>query len=196
MSTNNGSLLKKHWQEIYNKEYQDKYHVYADTPLGDAIHKVRWDLVERHAKGHLRVLDWGCAVGAFHLNSPNGYVTTGYDINPNSPFNHKPSPEMDLNVMTFWDSIEHTPDFFSVIQSYSPDWVFLSTPNLECVEKGVKSWKHYRPYEHIYYFDRYSLEFIFEALGYEMVEINFEEGVLRDPSCPEAIISAAFKKRS
>lgn len=194
MSTIIGNL-KKHWQQIYDKSYQDKYHVYADTELGRAIHKVRWDLVQRHAHGNLKILDWGCAVGAFHKNSPNGYVTSGYDINPHSGFNEKPNPLNHWDVMTFWDSIEHDPQFYRIVSVYAPRYIFLATPNLESVNGNIKEWKHYRPYEHIFYFDRYSLEFIFDSLGYDMVETNFEEGVLRDPSCPEAIISAAFVRR-
>lgn len=193
MSTINGKLALKHWQEIYDKGYQDKYHVYADTSLGHALHKVRWELVHRHIQGHVRLLDWGCAVGTFHTNSPNGHTCHGYDINPTSPFCKRPTNRFD--VLTFWDSIEHTPDFIEVIKHYNPGFVFLSTPNLECVKGDVTAWKHYRPYEHIFYFDRHSLAFIFDYLGYDMVETNFEEGALRDPSCPEAIISAAFVKR-
>lgn len=193
MSTKNGELIKKHWQEIYDKGYQDKYHVYEDTPLGHAINKVRWEFVGRHIPEHASLLDWGCAVGAFHGSSKNGYVCCGYDINPNSPFCVKPDRKFD--VLTFWDSLEHTPDFYEVIRFYEPKHVFVSTPNLEVVRGDIHAWKHYRPYEHIFYFDRYSLEFIFDSLGYALVETNFEEGVLRDPSCPEAILSAAFVKR-
>lgn len=194
MSTING-VQKKHWQQIYDKAYQDKYHIYAKTPLGDAIHKARWDFVQRHAKGHLKILDWGCAVGAFHLNSPNGYMTEGYDINPNSKFNNRPNPMAGWDVLTFWDSIEHTPNFYKIISVYAPKHIFISTPNLEVVREDIHKWKHYRPYEHIYYFDKYSLDFIMTDLGYEMIEINFEEGALRDQKCPEAILSAAFVRR-
>lgn len=195
MSTKLGEKIKKHWHQIYDKSYQDKYHIYADTPLGKELTRCRWDLVERHAKGHLRLLDWGCAVGAFHLNSPNGYVCMGYDINPTSGFTVKPSPTIQLDVMTFWDTIEHTPDFHRILAVYAPRFVFISTPNLECVRGDIREWKHYRPYEHIFYFDKYSLEFIMDNLGYDLVETNFEEGALRDPSCPEAILSAAFVRR-
>lgn len=186
----------KHWQEIYNKQYQDKYHVYADTPLGVALNKARWELVERHAKGDLRILDWGCAAGVFHKNSPNGFRCEGYDINPTSEFNKVPSiGPTPVDVLTFWDVLEHIPDFIGLITYYTPKFIFLSTPNLESVSGDIRAWKHYRPYEHVYYFDQHSLAFIFDAIGYDMVETNFEEGELRDPKCPDAIISAAFVKR-
>jgi 2-polyprenyl-3-methyl-5-hydroxy-6-metoxy-1,4-benzoquinol methylase len=181
------------YTDIYDAEYHKKFKERAETELGRKIYASRWALVERHAHGKYTLLDFGCASGAFHLNSRNGYRTFGYDVNRHCGFTSFPSCKID--ILTMWDSLEHVPDPAALIKSMSPDWIFLSTPNLESVSGPVKDWKHYRPGEHIHYFDKHSLGVILEYLGYEIVETNFEEGALRDPECPEAIITIAARKK-
>ena len=180
---------------IYNKEYHEKFLERAKTDLGHKIYKSRWDLVQKHAPGHFTLLDYGCASGAFHLNSPNGYETMGYDINPATGFSKMPMA-LDIDILTMWDSFEHVHDPVGLIKRINPIWLFLSTPNLESVEGPIIEWKHYRPREHLYYFDRHSLGEILDHCGYNIEEINYEEGALRDPKCPKAIITIVAQKRS
>lgn len=183
--------------EIYDKDYYDRFLDRAATDLGKKIYAERWRLIQKYCHGALNLLDWGCASGAFHTSSPNGFKTTGYDVNPNSPYNIKPNVHQRWDIMTFWDSLEHIPDFFNVIKNHDPEWLFISTPNLESVQEPVRLWKHFRPREHIFYFDQHSLGAILEYMGYEIKEFNHEEGKLRDPKHPLAIISvvACRKKR-
>lgn len=181
------------FSQIYNADYHQKFLERANTEIGRKIYGVRWSLVERHAHGNLALLDYGCASGAFHIASRNGYATYGYDINPHCGFSEIPNRKID--ILTMWDSFEHVPDPVGLIKSFDPEWIFLSTPNLESVCGDIRKWKHYRPYEHIYYFDRYSLSVILDSIGYEIIEENFEEGALRDPKCPEAIITIAARKK-
>lgn len=181
--------------EIYGKAYQEEYQRRERSEVGRKIYEARWAMVERHAAGHRTLLDYGCANGGFHLSTRNGFAAAGFDVNPYSPFNKPYDPLKVYDILTFWDSLEHIPDFKDVILCHDPTWIFLSTPNLESVKGPVKDWKHYKPHEHIYYFDQYSLTTIFDALDYKIIETNFEEGALRDPLCPEAIISVALRKR-
>ncbi len=172
--------------EVYGKEYADRYRQYGQSELGQKIYASRWALIEKYCHGKMNLLDYGCALGAFHQSSRNGFVTYGYDVNPFCGFDKIPSCY--INILTMWDSIEHIPEPFSLIKQISPQWLFLTTPNLESVKGPVKEWKHYRPGEHIHYFDRHSLKFQLDQIGYEVVEMNFDEGALRDPHNPEAII--------
>jgi hypothetical protein len=183
--------------KIYDAAYHNKFLERSKTELGKRIYQSRWDLVMRHAPGHLRLLDYGCASGAFHLSSPNGYKTEGYDINDFTGF----SKTLELgfepfDIVTMWDSIEHVHNPAGLISHLSPKWLFLSTPNLESVKGGIHAWKHYRPGEHLYYFDVHSLREILGSCGYEIVEVNYEEGALRDPEDPRAILTLAAKRRS
>lgn len=94
-----------------------------------------------------------------------------------------------------WDSIEHVPNFYGEIKEINADWLFISTPNLESVIEPVMFFRHYRPKEHIFYFDRHSLGVILEDLGYEIKEMNFDEGKLRNPNRPDAILTVVAKRR-
>lgn len=180
--------------EIYDAAYHNKFLERANTELGKKIYKCRWDLVQRHAHGKLTLLDFGCASGAFHMSSPNGYRTEGYDVNPHTGFSDSSVLEH-VDILTMWDSIEHLHSPAELLSEIAPDWLFLSTPNLESVRGDIRAWKHYRPGEHLYYFDRYSLKEVLDYCGYDIVETNFEEGALRDPKNPEAIITMAAKRR-
>lgn len=101
-----------------------------------------------------------------------------------------------MNIITMWDSIEHMHEPFQFIRQMHPQYLFISTPNLESVKGSLADWKHYRPYEHVYYFDRHSLSFHLEHCGYEVLEFSHDEGELRDPSNPTAIISCVARLKA
>ncbi len=181
------------YTEIYDAEYHKKFLERANTAIGKEIYATRWALVSKYCHGNYSLLDYGCASGAFHQGSVNGFRCYGYDINPHCGFFSMPREKVD--IVTMWDSLEHIPDPCRLIRKLSPEWIFLSTPNLESVRGPVSEWKHYRPREHVHYFDRHSLSVIFEDLGYEILEFNYDEGAIRDPNSPEAIITAVCKKK-
>lgn len=179
--------------KIYDANYAERYRKQAVTELGRKIYESRWKMIEKYCHGNMRLLDYGCASGAFHMSSPNGFRVHGYDLNPNYGFSEMPSDY--INILTMWDVIEHLHEPWQLVKELHPQWIFLSTPNLESVKGPVKEWKHYRPYEHVAYFDKHSLRFHLEAAGYEIMEFNFEEGALRDPSNPEAVITCVARLR-
>lgn len=180
-------------ERIYTKQYADKYAAIQATELGKKIYQSRWKLIEKYCHGKMTLLDYGCALGAFHLSSRNGFKTYGFDINPACGFNKM--PDKYINILTMWDSIEHMHQPFDLIRELHPEWLFISTPNLESVKGPVSEWKHYRPLEHVHYFDRHSLAFHLDHAGYDIKELNFDEGALRDPQNPEAIITCVAKLR-
>lgn len=182
--------------KIYDAAYHKKFFDRAQTELGRRIYQTRWDFVQRHVPEGGRLLDYGCASGAFHKAAPKGFLTEGYDVNPHTGF----SKTLDLGfehfeIVTMWDSIEHLHNPVGKIQELMPEWLFITTPNLESVRGDIHAWKHYRPGEHLYYFDCHSLREILEDTGYSIIEINYEEGFLRDPQDPRAILTLAAKRR-
>lgn len=182
------------YNAIYNADYAARYRERATSELGRKIYESRWGLIEKYCHGNLRLLDYGCASGAFHQSSKNGFKAEGYDVNKSYGFNQTPVGY--FNIVTMWDSIEHMHEPWTWIKEHMPQWLFLSTPNLESVKGPVSEWKHYRPSEHVYYFDRHSLAFHLDAAGYDIVEFNYEEGDLRDPANPEAVITCVAKLRA
>jgi len=192
------------WTSIYNEDYKDRYLQLGQTPLGKAIHTGRWALVTKYVKGGT-LLDYGCGPGTFNAFGPSTFNRLNYDINPACGFTSKPweekviqgavAPRHIIDVLTMWDSIEHDPEFFNNISAINPEWIFISTPNLESLlARPIIGWPHYRPGEHIFYFDRHSLKVVLEALGYEIVEINFDDGRLRRPEHPDWIITVVARR--
>ena len=164
---------------IYNKDYFDKYVGLGKTDLASRIHKNRWEIVERHMP-HGSVLDYGCGPGTFASHAPSEYEVTGYDVNPEAGCTNIPFHQFD--AVTFWDSLEHIPDFYGEIVRLRPKYLFITTPNLASVKCRIMAWRHYRPDEHLYYFDQFSLKVILNSLGYKIEEVNFDEGSLRNSS--------------
>lgn len=190
--------MAKQVEGIYGREYFDKYTALAHTPLGLAIYTGRWALISRFCQSptadkYLSVLDYGSGPGAFNAHGPDNFKKFNFDINPVCGFTEMPEEKIDILAM--WDSIEHVPNFYGKIKEIDAEWLFITTPNLESVDKPILFWKHYRPREHIFYFDRHSLGVILDDLGYDIVETNFDEGRLRDPQHPNAVICVVAKKR-
>ncbi len=185
-------------KELYNETYKKKYMELATTPLGQAIYAARWALVMRFVQSGV-VLDYGSGPGAFNAHGPDCFERLNYDINPTCGFTEKVWQKSGqvIDVLTMWDSIEHDPNFYQTIKDIDPEWLFITTPNLESLlGRPILGWTHYRPGEHIFYFDRHSLRVILEDLGYEILEMNFDEGRLRRPEHPDWILTVVAKKRA
>lgn len=195
---------------IYDDEYAKRYAALAATPLGRAIYTNRWALIQRYV-GSGTVLDYGSGPGSFNAHGPDSFTRFNYDINPACGFTTKvwlpskvtyeggkPTYHHDyprINILTMWDSIEHVANFYGEIKDINPEWVFLSTPNIMACTGPVEFEKHLRLREHIHHFEPYGMEVIFDDMGYQLLESNYDEGKLRDPKRPNAIFTQVYKKR-
>ncbi len=179
---------------IYNQAYYKRYKERAESEIGQRIYRSRWELVERHCHGDMTLLDYGCGPGAFHKASTNGFETHGYDINPHCGF---PVPPLkDIDILTMWDVIEHLVDPTEPINTFRPEYLFISTPNVEAIHyRAVENWKHYRPDEHLWYFGLNALTGLLARLGYKILEYNYDEGAIRDPDYPDHIITVVAKRK-
>ncbi len=160
--------------------------------------KERVSFVNRHTRGP--VVDVGIGSGAFvSLRNQDMFTATtlGYDVNPVAVnWLIKNNRWWDINnqqllpSICFWDVLEHIPDFRSIIARVS-NFVFVSIPIFDDAEHVLKS-KHFRKDEHIWYFTADGLVWMFNQMGFELVEENrAEEAIGR-----EDIGCYAFKRRS
>ena len=177
---------------IYNKHYYKRYVERAKSDIGKRLYQKRWEIIEKYCSGEQSLLDYGCASGAFHKSSRNGFVTFGYDVNPNSEFHKSLNGKYD--ILTMWDVVEHLHDPKETIKAYDPEYLFISTPNLH---DGVEfdSWKHNRPNEHLQYFDEKKISGLLDESGYRVLEVNYEEGQIRDPERPRDILTVAAVRK-
>ena len=177
---------------VYNKRYYNRFIERAESEIGKKIYEQRWDLIGKHCSNNMSLLDFGCMAGAFQKLSPNGFKCYGYDINPYGNFTKKPKER--INILTMWDVIEHlvVPD--APIKEFNPEWLFICTPNKDAVKGRFEDWIHYRPAEHLHYFNYNSLSKLLGENGYRMIEHNFTEGSIRNPKSPEDIITVVARR--
>lgn len=106
------------------------------------------------------------------------------------------------DVVTFFDSIEH---FFHLRETLShladiikPKVVVVSVPNAVFNDQtllNILDWHHYKPNEHIYYFNKDTLQAAFAQFNYEMMSCVYTESIIRNKKGPDHnIITAVFKK--
>jgi len=179
---------------IYDKAYFDKYKEYVcddSNPINDA----RKAFVDKFVPG-LVGADVGIGCGTFVKSMGDHWY--GFDVNPagvewlqqsqrycNIYDTSRPPT---IEVMTFWDSLEHIKDLQSLFEVL-PKHVFVSLPIFSSDEDILAS-KHFRKDEHFHYFTEPSFLRLFENHGYDCLDINDEESVLGR----ESIMSFYFKK--
>lgn len=144
----------------YNDAYFDEYKRRGETKIGKELNRRRFETVTRVCPQN-KILDIG--VGALNFIDMIKDRAYGYDIMDKSvkllkekelyidPYKEWPN---DISGVTFWDSLEHLPDpnkLLSKLNIYN--FVFVSIPIIEDIMK-VKTWKHYKPNEHYWYFTR------------------------------------------
>jgi hypothetical protein len=86
----------------------------------------------------------------------------------------------DIDVVTFFDSLEHIPDL-SFMRHIQSQWIALTVPwfpGQEC----FANWKHRRPGEHLHHFTPHSLSLFMFNYGYysQTFQQSLEDG-LRPP---------------
>lgn len=165
----------------YDKDYFDKYTSYEGTDIAIAINKSRVALTKHFCKKAL--LDIGVGSGEF-IKSSKKLKIYGFDINPLgvewlksrnlyvNPYEHLPE---DIEGWTFWDSLEHFAEPQDILKLIKPkQYAFISMPIFHNVLL-VKTWKHYRPNEHFYYFTFRGIVNYMQQSGFKLLDHNDEE---------------------
>ncbi len=155
----------------YNVDYfYNMLRLYSKT--AEHICKVRWDFVKEVDPSS--VLDYGSGCGFFKAFAPAGILVDTYDIMP-VPITGITRDRYDL--VTFWDVLEHIPDFSEIVPVLSlTDCVAVTVP----IKPDGMPWnkyKHYKPLEHAHHFTKDSLCALMRSFGFEL----YKSG---DPECP------------
>lgn len=104
------------------------------------------------------------------------------------------------DIVTFFDSIEHFIDIKKALHHLStvitPNIVIISTPNAAFKKKNIKdilTWHHYKPNEHLLYFNKNSLEELMKKFNYIMMGSTYIETMIRNAKIKEKnILTAVF----
>ena len=159
-----------------------------NSTSAETISRIRWDFVSK-SKSSI-VLDYGSGPGWFAAFAPKGIEVDTYDIAPwpQTGINHKY-----YDLITMWDVIEHIPDL-KILEPLlnSTKSIALATPMLP-KNTELKTWRHYKPGEHINLFTKETLQEYFRNFGFRLIKSGYPEcdcGIRQD------IFSALFKKKT
>ena len=191
----------------YNKEYVDqRYNSYGELGLRMAYLRLGYLLAawESFSSEKLKsVLDVGYGNGDFLKVSADiiekcyGSDVSGYPV-PEKCIYTDSIFDKEYDVVCFFDVLEHFEDI-DVIKDLKTKMIVMSVP--ECHfpenEEWFANWKHRRPDEHLYHFNKDSIVKFFEKNGYTLHTISNVEDAIRKPADPSLsnILSVTFIKK-
>lgn len=106
------------------------------------------------------------------------------------------SLDIPVEVMTFFDSLEHFEDI-SFVQHVRATYIVISVPCCKHPDndKWFKSWKHRKPNEHLFHFNAESLTAFMLRMGYAKINHTYLEDSIRvDPDNKPNILTSCFAR--
>ncbi len=190
------------WEDILHPDFlipydEDYITKYKQFPL-KRMSELRADYLTENVPTFKSVLDYGFGTGDFlHTMYNLGYKTYGAEVNPEAwqqaPRYIKPYLEgMNIDVTTFYDSLEHIPDIEEIMETLQTKYLVISVPNFKGLD-NMKNWRHYRPGEHIYYFNLNTLGKFVDKYGYKFITAGYPEDEIRN-TYPANILTAVYEK--
>lgn len=161
---------------VYGDDYLVLYKLRARTDVGEKIYDARWSFIEKHVQSlsAKTLLDFGCGSNGFSRSANKCRCTYSYDpiCQPDHDF-----LQNRIDVLTLWDSIEHM-GLLETIPLIGAEYIFVTVPIIDDVS-DILQWKHYKPYEHIWYFSSKAIVKLFKKWNYRLVERCDIEAKLR-----------------
>jgi SAM-dependent methyltransferase len=186
-------------------EYDENYAKKYDNMPHFQMSQVRADFIEKSFPTDQirKVLDVGHANGAFVKEmisrEYDAFGTDLHGIDFGVPEVNLMGPET-FDLVTFFDSLEHFENVRQPLHK-SNKFILVSVPNTPPrLEKYIESWRHYRPGEHLHYFNLRSLSYLMIEFGFELTGYSFIEDLVRKGTefngfkCPN-ILSATYEKK-
>lgn len=186
---------------IYDYSYSDRYNSEEYLFNTKIISYLRFGyIVGSIGKTPDSILDVGYGNGQFLLAcSKQVKQCFGYDISEYNIPQGLTRVDSMLNkfydVITFFDSLEHFDDI-SFIKDLKCNYICISLPYCHYFsDRWFKNWKHRKPDEHLWHFNKEALiTFMFNS-GYEMVNTtNLEDTIRKSVNGEQNILIGIFKK--
>lgn len=175
----------------YGADYLETYRSYPTH----AMACVRLGYLKAHVGGGT-LLDVGHGTGDLvRLARQAGFDAYGSDVHgvdvgvPEKPLDG----DDDWDVVTFYDSLEHFEDFGPVRRlAARARLIVVSLPHRPEGFPAERSWKHYKPGEHLHYFSPASIAALFDGRRLERVS-DVEDVVRRPVGGRPNIMTATFR---
>lgn len=185
----------------YDIDYSDsRYSIFNDR--GNILNLRLGYIIGSIGKIPHSLMDVGYGNGDF-LDSCKNFIPNlyGNDIPPSYPLSQgikfvENITEQEVEVITFFDSLEHFPDI-EFVKDLKCKYVVISLPwctnGLD--DTWFENWKHRKPDEHLYHFDEKSLEKFMNRQGFKMINYcNLEDKIRIDQNLSPNILTACFQK--
>jgi hypothetical protein len=103
--------------------------------------------------------------------------------------------ENEVDVVTMYDVLEHYNDIYD-IKNLKTKYLILSMPECHYIsDEWFSNWKHRKPNEHLWHFNKTSLTQFMSEVGFEMLSISNIEDTIRKPTDSYTnIMTGVFKK--
>jgi len=160
--------------------YYDEWVRRESTPIGKCLNEFRIEFVNSYTRG--LILDIGIGCGTFIKKRGN---CVGYDICLRSSyllqenglfFNPYRKDKLwgKIEGVTFFDSLEHIEHPESLFKNIKNQFVFIIIPIFKDLSSLLRS-KHFKKYEHYFYFTDKGLIRYMKYYGFEMLERREDE---------------------
>ena len=202
-----GYIFVNNPPEDLNYYYPENYDPYKAAIQDETNPLMRWartcnirvkkKIVNKYMKYSYsnKVLDVGCSTGIFldQMRS-SGWETYGVELSPiaaeyaRNRFNLKVATgqlsdknwsDTNFNVVTFWDSLEHTLNPRDTLEKCNKKldnsgYIFFTVPNFESLDKRIfkKFWIGYDFPRHISVFPLHTIKILLESTGFSIVKIG------------------------
>lgn len=103
--------------------------------------------------------------------------------------------EVKVDVVTLYDVLEHYNDIYE-IKKIKTNYFVISLPDCHYFnDEWFENWKHRRPNEHLWHFDKKSLINFMYEIGYDLINItNIEDTIRKNNEEYPNILTGVFKK--
>jgi len=171
-------------------QYSIEYCNYYNNIPSDAMSEIRYNIVKQYVKEFDSICDFGYGNGAFiRYCQSKGHTSHAYDISdypvPEGVHSVSDIDNLEVDVMTFFDSIEHIveEDLVSFLNNKKAKYFVISVPWFhEFLGVGsFKNWKHRKPNEHFHHFDVHGLVGLLTDANCSIIHIGNEEDQIRKP---------------
>lgn len=164
----------------YDTEYYENLlEMYAGSM--SKISNIRWKFIAQAESK--TILDYGSGNNAFSLFRPNGVVIDSYDIGKigNASYPQTGIRHEHYDLICLWDVMEHIdwkeePDE-AMLDAISKAKYLAATIPIPPDDIELETWKHYKPGEHLTYFNTGAFIGFIESLGFTLQDHA-------QPECP------------
>jgi hypothetical protein len=194
MIDNFKQLRPGHWHQVERTgpgpTYSIEYSNYYNKIPSNEMSRIRWNVLKNHVGEFNSVCDFGYGNGAFiDYCREMRCKTYAYDVSdypaPKGVQRINNINDVEVDVITFFDSIEHIEDedLVTFLKNLRTKNVVISVPWFHefLGPEWFSKWKHKKDNEHFHYFDVHGLVGLLNDSGYDIIHIGNEEDEIRKP---------------